>query len=334
MNKTHTPMRYIPGLIYFIVSFVLLIVKFLAFKITSSEAIFSDAMESIVNVVAAGLTFYTLHKSNQPNPDFPYGSGKLEHISSTTEGGLLAFAALAIIFETVPNLINPQPILEINLGIIMILITGVINLFLGLFLKHQSKKWDSVALNMSGTHILSDVLTTVGVIVGLLLVKWTNFLFIDSVIALAIAAFITYLSIKHIRSSIGEMLDKEDLQLLKKLETIFNTIKREGFIQIHQVKVIRSGEFHHIDAHFVIPEFWNVEKVHTEINNLEEQINQLYGKKIELGVHLDPCRRAYCKHCDVLYCQIRKEDFVEKLAASIEQMRSPIEPTPFMKQIK
>ncbi len=329
MNKA----RYIPGLIYFVVSFILLIAKFLAYKITSSEAIFSDAMESIVNVVASGLIFYTLHKNRKPDPHFPYGTGKLEYISSTTEGGLLAFAALAIIFESVPNLINPKPIFELNSGIFIITITGVVNLFLGLFLKYQSKKLNSVALNMSGTHILSDVLTTVGVILGLFIVKSTGLFFIDSLIALAIAGFIGYLSIKHIRSSIGEMLDKEDLKLLKKLETIFNTIKREGFIQIHQVKVIRSGEFHHIDAHFVIPEFWDVTKIHEEINNLEEKINNLYDKKAELGVHLDPCRRAYCKHCDVLYCKIRKEDFVKKLPASIEQMRSPIEPKSFMKQV-
>ena len=324
-------LRYMPGLIYFVVSFILLIVKFLAYKITSSEAIFSDAMESIVNVVAAGLIFYTLHKNRKPHPHFPYGTGKLEHISSTTEGGLLAFAALAIIFESVPHLVNQEPIFELNSGIIIIGITAIVNLFLGLFLKHQAKKLNSVALKMSGMHVLSDVLTTVGIVVGLFIVKLTGLLFIDSLIALSVAGFIGYLSIKHIRSSIGEMLDKEDLKLLKKLETIFNTIKREGFIQIHQVKVIRSGEFHHIDAHFVIPEFWDIIKAHEELNNLEQQINELYGKKAELGVHLDPCRRAYCKHCDVHYCKIRKENFIKKLPASLEQMRSPIEPELFMK---
>ncbi len=331
MNKIS--LRYAPGLIYFLVSFVLLIAKFLAYKITSSEAIFSDAMESIVNVIAAGLIFYTLHKNRKPDPNFPYGTGKLEYISSTTEGGLLAFAALAIIFESAPNLIKQEPVFALDSGILIITITGIVNLCLGLFLKYQSKKFNSVALNMSGTHVLSDVLTTVGVIIGLFLVKLTGLFFIDSLIALAIAFFIGYLSIKHIRSSLGEMLDKEDLKLLKKLESIFNTIKREGFIQIHQVKVIRSGDFHHIDAHFVIPEFWDVTKIHEELNNLEEKINKFYGKKVELGVHLDPCRRAYCKHCDVLYCKIRKEDFVKKLPASIEQMRSLMEPESFMKQV-
>ena len=324
-------LRYLPGLIYFVVSFGLLLVKFLAYKLTSSEAVFSDAMESIVNVIAAGLSFYILYKNSKPNPDFPYGAGKLEHISSTTEGALLAFAAFAIVLETLPNFMNQQPVLELNLGIIIIAITGVVNLVLGLFLKYQAKKLNSVALHMSGTHVLSDVLTTVGVIGGLFLVKWTGFYFIDSLVALMLAAFIAYLSFKHIRSSLSEVLDKEDLKLLKKLASIFNSINQEGFIQIHQVKVIRSGDFHHIDAHFVIPEFWNVKKIHEEINILENKIHKLYGKKVELGVHLDPCRRAYCKHCDVLSCEIREESFVRKLPASLEQMRSPIEPEPFMK---
>lgn len=330
MSARDSQFKFIPGLVYFGVSFVLLIAKFFAYTITSSEAIFSDAMESIVNVIAAGLTFYVLYRSRKPDPKFPYGTGKLEYLASSTEGGLLAFASLTIIFETIPELIHQTPVQQLNTGLIIIATTGFINFLLGIFLKQQSKKYKSIALEMSGTHILSDVLTTVGIILGLLIVKATGWFLVDSLLALAIALFIGYLSFKHLRSAIKEMLDKEDLNLLKKLEVIFNKISQEGFIQIHKVKIIRSGSSHHIDAHFVLPEFWDVQKVHSELNELEKHINKLYDYKVEIGAHIDPCRRAYCKHCDISSCDIRKEKFVSKLKVSLEQMRSPIEPEPFV----
>lgn len=324
--------RYIPGFIYLVVSIALLILKFFAYKVTSSDAIFSDAIESVVNVLAASLAFYVLYKSTQTNSQFPYGAGKLEHISSSTEGGLLAFASLAIIFETVLSLINKQSIQELDSGIAIIAVTALANLFLGLYLKNQSKKLKSQALSTSGTHILSDVITTVGVILGLVVVRFTGLRFIDTLMALCLAVFIAYLGFKHLSGAISEILDKTNLELLEKLEKIFNQVNLPGFIQIHQVKIIRSGPHHHIDAHFVMPEFWDVSRIHEELNLLEKKINKSYGYKAEIGAHLDPCRKAYCQHCEVEPCKIRQVNFVKKLPASIDQMQSFLEPDQFMKK--
>ena len=323
-------LRYLPGLVYLLTSLALLAAKFWAYSLTSSEAIFSDAIESIVNVVAASLSCYALYRNRKPNPEFPYGTGKMEHVSSSTEGGLMAFASLTIVFEAFSSLIFNVPLRGINFGLLIISLTGVANLFLGLFLKRQGKKWQSPALMASGSHVFSDAFTTGGVICGLFLIKITGWELLDPLIALAIAGFIGWTGIRHLRVSMGEMLDKENPALLKKLESVFNRIEREGFIQIHQVKVIRSGGSHHIDAHFVIPEFWDVKQIHEEINSLEKKIEKLYGQKVELGVHLDPCRQAYCRFCDVFYCKIRKEEFERKLPATVEQMRSPEEPQPFI----
>ena len=322
-------LRYLPGLAYLLISLALLAVKFWAYSLTSSEAIFSDAMESIVNVVAAGLSFYALYRNRKPSPDFPYGPGKLEHVSSSTEGALMALASLTIIFEAVSSLIFKPPLQQIGLGLWLVSFSGAANLLLGLFLRQQGKKRQSPALAASGAHVLSDSITTGGVILGLLLIKATGWAFLDPLTALIIAGFVGWTGLRLLKSSVGEVLDKENPALLKKLAAVFNSVEREGFIQIHQVKVIRAGGSHHIDAHFVIPEFWEVKQIHEELNSLEKKIEALYGQKVELGVHLDPCRKAYCKFCDVRSCSIRVEKFERKLPATVEQMRSPEEPEPF-----
>lgn len=321
--------RYFAGMVYFLISLALLFLKFLAFHITSSQAIFSDAMESIVNVVASGLTFYVLYQNQKPHPKFPYGAGKLEYISSSTEGSLMVFASLAIYFQVFNALFSNKQLHELGVGLLLIGFTGLANLGLGLFLKHEAKKTQSKALAVSGSHVLTDVLTTAGVLVGLGLVHVTGWKFLDSLLALILATYIGIIGVTHVLSSLSEMIDKENPDILAKLEPIFNKVRPDGIIQIHQVKVIRSGSFHHIDAHFVVPEYWEAHKIHEELNDFEKKIESHYDHNIELGVHIDPCRRAYCKFCSISNCSVRQEDFVKKIPASVGQMRSLHEPEKF-----
>lgn len=323
--------RYQPSFVYLIVSLILCAVKFIAYSLTLSDAIFSDAMESLVNIVAATLSFYALYKSHQKNSQFPYGAGKLESISTFAEGGLLAFASLAIVFEAFTSLVNKQSLQDLQVGIYLIFLTSIGNALLAFYLSKQAKKLKSQALKASASHIFSDVMTSLSLIAGLFLIQWTGWMFLDSVIAFGLAFFIAYLSFKHLKIGIREILDKEDPKLLQKLEKVLSNIEQPGIIQIHQVKIIRSGPLHHIDAHFVIPEFWDVKAIHHELEKLEQSISKQYDYQVEIGSHLDPCRQAYCKHCKVQPCSIRKENFVEKLQVSVDQMRSPVEPKPFRK---
>ena len=327
MKETLT--RYRIGLVYFLVSISLLFIKFWAFQITASQAIFSDAMESIVNVIASGLTLYVLYQKQKPTPGFPYGAGKLEYISSSIEGSLLVFASLAIYFQAINSLFSHKTLNQLGTGLLLITFTGIVNLALGLFLKYKGRKIKSMALQTSGSHVLSDALTTVGILLGLGLVQVTGWIFLDSLLAIGIASLIGVVGIKHIRSALVEIIDKENPDILKKLAVIFNKVRPSGIIQIHQVKIIRSGSFHHIDAHFVVPEYWDIQKAHEELNFFEKNIERNYEHSIELGFHLDPCRRAYCKFCDVSNCSIRKEKFEKKIPVSLEQMRSLHEPKDF-----
>ena len=306
---------------------LLMVFKFWAYNLTQSQAVYSDAMESIVNVVAAGLAlFVVIYGAKAPDKDHPYGHGKVEYFSAAFEGGLIAFAAVLILIASVQAYLKGLPLKELNAGMWIVAGAGVGNLLLGLVLIQVGKKNNSVALRASGHHVISDFWTSVGVVVGLLLVKFTGYIWLDSFFAFIVGLYLAYTGFKLVKHSVGGLMDEEDLDVLQELAIVFAKYARPGFIQFHHVKVIRSGDFHHIDAHIVIPEFWNVERVHDEIFAFEKVVIDGYKHNGEMNFHVDPCRRAYCQACDLKTCEIRQNDFKQKIPIVLDHLRSPDEP--------
>ncbi|MCB0386118.1 MAG: cation transporter, partial [Bdellovibrionales bacterium] len=285
---------------------ILMSVKFWGYTQSGSQAVFSDAMESIVNVIAAGLALFVIYYAMKPaDDDHPYGHGKAEYFSSAFEGGLITFAGLVILAEAIAALVQGRVLHNAYIGILVVAGAGIGNLILGLALLRVGNSRKSVALVASGKHLMSDFWTSVAVVGGLLLVWLTGIYWLDSATAIVIGGLLSREGYKLVRSSVGGLLDQEDIEVLQELEAIFSPLATEGIIQIHHVKVIRSGAYHHIDAHLVLPEFWDIAQAHHRTDNFESRVIKNYPYGGEMNFHLDPCRKAYCSVCDLENCPIR-----------------------------
>jgi cation diffusion facilitator family transporter len=315
------------------VGVVLMFAKFWAHNLTNSQAIFSDATESIVNVIAALMGLWVIWYSNKPiDEDHPYGHGKVEFFSAAFEGGLIAFASVVICTEALRTWMKGEPLHELNLGLLVVGAAGIANLVLGLFLKNRGKELGSAALRADGAHVIADFWTSAAVIIGLGLTAVTGWHWLDHALALGVGLWLAWTGFRLVVDSFGGLMDREDLEVLNSLARSFEKSLQPGFIQIHHVRVIRSGWYHHIDAHVVMPEFWDVGRVHEAINDFEKAVIKHYEYGGDMNFHVDPCRRAYCRVCEVKDCPIRQEPFVSAMPVVLEHLRSPVEPKEFLRK--
>ena len=312
------------------VSVVLLGAKFWAFHVTHSQAVLSDAIESIVNVIAAAMAIWGIAFANKPaDRDHPYGHGKIEFFSAAFEGGLITFASLVIVVEAIRAFVQGSHPQEMGWGVGVLLAAGVGNALLGWYLIRLGRKHGSAAIEASGQHVVSDFWTSAGVVLGLILVWLTGLHWLDPLVALIVGFYLSWTGVKLVRSSVGGLLDAEDLEMLGYLVKIFKA-RPAGIIQVHHCRVIRSGRYHHIDAHAVVPEFWNVSVAHQRTEEFEAAVVREYPHSGELHLHMDPCRRAYCRQCDVAECPIRRENFYHRLDLTLEELTAPEEPVEFL----
>ncbi len=317
---------------YFLVSLFVLAVKAWAYLQTHSQAIFSDAVESIINVAAALIAIWVVHISAKPaDQDHPYGHGKVEYFSSAFEGGMIAVAAVLIAAQAMRTLLHGSEIHQLAEGISLMVIATFANMVLGIYLLRVAKKSRSITLRASGLHVLSDFWTTAGVVVSIGLVLLFKVNWIDPVCALFIALFLAKTGFDLVKQSVSGLLDAEDKQILLSLRNIISEDEHPGIIQVHHCRIMRAGSYHHIDAHAVVPEFWSVLDAHMKTEDFERRMINQYPYDGELHLHMDPCRRAYCRVCDVYACPIRRKPFVEKLELTLEDLISPEEPEIFRK---
>lgn len=335
-NKTShiDPKIKFAGIVSLLVAITLFSIKLIAFRLTHSQALFSEAMESIVNVLAAIMALFVLYFSAKPaDREHPYGHGKIEYISAAIEGGLIAFAAFIIIVEAIQAFFEDKPLNSLSLGLVLLASTGVINLLVGFYLKSLGNKKHSPALVASGTHLVADFWTTAGVLVGLGLVLMTKIIWLDRVVAVFVSLHLVKEGYALIRQSVGGLLDEENSELIEKLQSVINETNYEGIIQVHHLRVMRSGAYHHIDAHVVVPEFWSVNEAHDHTIAYEKQLIQKYDFSGEIHFHLDPCRKLYCKFCDLQNCSIRQEKFEQKRRLTLKELVDKDEPREITKKI-
>lgn len=303
------------------ISVLLLGVKFFAYYSTHSVAILTDALESIVNVAAGFIGLYSLFIAAKPrDADHPYGHGKAEFLSAAIEGTLIGSAGAIILYKAIKNLIFPVEIHEIDYGVWLIAGTAIVNFILGYYCLHTGKKNNSTALKASGKHLQSDTWSTVGIIIGLLLLFYTGLKWIDSVVAILFALYIIYTGYKILRQSIAGIMDEADMKLLTKMVQLLNANREENWIDLHNLRVIKYGTKLHLDCHFTLPWYLNVHEAHKEIDKLAELIRKEFGESLELFVHSDGCLPFQCKICDKTSCPERKNNFEHTIDWTLENI--------------
>lgn len=303
------------------VSVLLLIAKFIAYYITHSVSILTDALESIVNVAAGFIGLYSLYVAALPrDKNHPYGHGKAEFLSAAIEGTLITSAGAIIIYKAIKSFIEPVPLQKLDYGIYLVAATAVINFGIGFITLRKGKRNSSLALIASGKHLQSDSYSTLGIIFGLVLIYFTGLKWIDPAVAIAFGLIIIYTGYKILRTSIAGIMDEADIELLEKMVEILNRNRRENWVDLHNLRVIKYGAILHLDCHLTVPWYLNVHEAHREIDALSLLVKQEFGESMELFVHSDGCLPFSCKICDKQNCTERKHNFEQKIAWTIENI--------------
>jgi len=317
------------GLISLVVSLLLLAAKYQAYRMTLSTAVLSDALESIVNVVAAVFALGGLLFAGRPaDRNHPYGHGKIEFFSAAFEGGLIAFASVVIVYEVVRILLAGVEVRQLSTGILIVFATGIVNLVLGWYLIHTGRRYQSLTLVADGKHVIADFWTSAGVVVGLLLVHVTSLPWLDPLVALLVALSLLWTGYKLVRHAAGGLLDEEDPVLLSRVLDALQAYVGHGVIRVHHLRAIRAGRFHHVEAHLVVPEFWSVERAHDISEDVAARVIADLGVEGEMVFHTDPCHRTYCAVCDLEDCAIRREPFLKVTPLTLEEAVQPDMPHP------
>ncbi|MFT3908432.1 MAG: cation diffusion facilitator family transporter [Ferruginibacter sp.] len=304
-----------------VVSIALFLIKIIAWYITGSVAILTDALESIVNVIAGLIGVYSLYVSAKPKDiDHPYGHGKVEFISAAIEGTLISVAGLIIIVEAVNKLRVPHAIQKLDFGIYLVAATAIINYVAGTICMNAGKKSNSLALIASGKHLRADTYTTVGIIAGLLLLLFTNIIWIDSAVAILFALIILITGYKILRSSVAGIMDEADIDLLKNMVETLNTNRNVNWIDLHNLRLIKYGPTLHLDCHLTVPWYFNVNEAHHEIDTLSGLVRKKYGESVELFVHSDGCKDFSCVICEKTDCQVRQHPFEKRITWTMENI--------------
>ncbi len=301
-------------LISLFVSLIIGGIKWWAYFISHSVALKTDALESFINIVALLMAISAVYHAQRPADDnHPYGHGKIELFSAAIEGGLLLFASFFLLYESAQALFNKTQILEFNSSLMLSATAGGLSGLLGSWQLKQAKQLQSQAILADAKHILADFYTTLGVIVGLLLVKFTQLYFLDSVIAALVAILLLKNAFGIIRNSAMALSDIEDPELIQKIvEELNSPIKPKDVIDVHMLRSFRSGTKNFIDLHVVVPEFWDVRKAHDVSEEFCLNVKKNLGKDSEFHPHVEACLRKYCSNCEVEPCPVRQCPFQEK----------------------
>jgi cation diffusion facilitator family transporter len=302
-----------------IASSFLLIAKFAAYYVTQSVAILTDALESIVNVVAGFIGLYSLYVAAKPrDKDHPYGHGKAEFISAAVEGTLVLSAGILIIYSAGKNLIEPVAIRQLDLGIWLVGGTAVVNWVLGAIALRRGKQLGSPALTASGKHLQTDTYSTGAIILGLVLMSVTGKVWIDSAVAIGFGLFIVYTGYKIVRTSLAGIMDEADMTLLEKMVAVLESNRNMNWIDLHNLRVIKYGNVLHLDCHMTVPWYFTVNQAHDEIDALAKIIRSNFGETLELFVHSDGCLYFQCHICRKEDCPVRQHAFKETVTWTLD----------------
>jgi len=263
--------------------------KGMAFVLTGSVGLLSDALESCVNLVAALVALIVLSIAEKPADDeHAFGHSKAEYFSSAIEGGLIVIAACSIVWSAYPRLLNPQPLENMGFGLMISLAASLINLGVALVLLRQGKKSHSITLTADGKHLMTDVWTSVGVVLAIGLVKITGWLILDPIIAMLVALNIVWTGYRLMHQSARGLIDtaipNEERQ---QIELIFDQFRKTG-IEFHSLMTRQAGQRKFVSIHILVPGEWTVQRGHDLLEIIEGQIRDNFPFPVTVFTHLEP----------------------------------------------
>ena len=298
-----------------VVGAVLMIGKFLAYFLTNSIAILTDALESIVNVAAGIIGLYALYLTMKPaDSSHPYGHGKVELISSSVEGSMIIIAGAMIILESGLRFISGDYTLRsLDLGLIIVAIAAAVNFAMGYTAIRMGRKSNSIALEASGKHLCSDTYSSVGIIVGLGIVlllsqAGIDAYWIDPLMALVFGALITVTGVHVLFRSMNGIMDGADEEIIRQVTRCINHVRKEEMLDVHHLRVNRYGASVHVDAHMTVPGDLTVEEAERFVVEFREEVTEALGGEVDITFMAEPCNNSHCKYC-ARDCPRRKADF-------------------------
>ncbi len=262
-------------------------IKIIAYLISNSVALLSDALESIVNILASGMMIFSIYISEKPADDtHKYGHQKVEDISSAFEGILIIIAALLIVNAAAGRLFVTVELFEINLAIaISVLATGI-NAGISILLTRTAKSSGSMALEGDAKHLLSDVISTVGIWIGLVIVQITGWQFMDALLAFVVAILITRMGLGLIVRSLRRLMDHSCVEEEKTILSVLDE-HHSDFIEFHDLKSRRQGNVVLAEIHLTVQDSMSVRMAHDIIDQIEKDLKE-EASHIRLSVHIDP----------------------------------------------
>ncbi|GAB5408129.1 MAG: cation diffusion facilitator family transporter [Balneolaceae bacterium] len=298
-------------------------IKVVAWYLTQSVAILTDALESIVNVLSGGIGLISLTIAARPRDhNHPYGHGKIEFISAGIEGTLVTLAGLFIIYEAGMSFLSPPELKQLNWGIAIISFSAVVNYGFGTWAYKTGKRNNSLALMASGKHLQTDTYTTLGIIIGLFLISFTDEIWLDGAVAILFALLIIKMGVKILRQAIAGIMDESDQQLLKEMVSYLQENRQINWVDLHNLRIVKYGSVLHIDCHLTLPWYFNIKQGHDETDKLDELISNRFGSRIELNIHTDYCHDFSCQICDIKECKVRGAAFKKEVKWTVENVVS------------
>ena len=262
--------------------------KLLAYWLTNSVGLLSDALESLVNLASAIVALIALTIAARPaDEEFTFGYSKVEYFSSGFEGGMILIAAVAIAGTAIRRLFDPQPIEQIGLGLAVSIAASLINLGVSLVLSRAARRYNSITLEADAKHLMTDVITTAGVIVGVALVAITGWERLDPIIALLVAANILFTGFRLLRRSAFGLMDMalpaQDVQTIK---TTLNSYEAQG-VEFHGVRTRTAAARSFMSMHVLVPGQWTVQRSHELAEQIESDI-RMKLPSVAIVTHVEP----------------------------------------------
>jgi cation diffusion facilitator family transporter len=304
-----------------LVSAIILAVKFIAYRLTHSTAVLTDAAESIINLIAGAFALYSIVLSARPADEkHPYGHGKVEYFAAGFEGAFIIIASLLMLGRALKAIMVPSEIHQLDLGMLLVGIGGAANGILGRYLVRCGRANNSIVIEANGKHIFSDAYTSVGVVLGLAAVKFTGIHLFDPLLASVLALQILLTGFRLVNQSFGGLMDAASPALLERLTKTLSKIRQDFMIDLHYLRCRRVGDSYHIDFHLIVPRFWDIDKSHIKVHEIEDLLFDDLAEQGEVIVHTEPCKPEWCNSCKVEPCPVRGDKFKEQIAWSTSSL--------------